>query len=120
MYEYSTLPDTSVLYGRTRVSHISVNGCPHIKRLKEKELNKKTIGSYKETLNTNEVSLVDEVTEWISMPIFKSFLSKEKNYLRVASALKKYGYEKLMKTYKNIAIRGGDPHPKKFWEELES
>jgi hypothetical protein len=122
IYEFYTSPDTSVQYGRTRVSHIEVHGCPHIKRLNEKEVNKKTQTqvSFKRNLNKKETDLIDEIVVWVSNPSFKTILTEKQNRQRAENALRNIGYKKLCKAYRSVAITGGDPHPKIFWEVVEN
>ena len=47
IYEFSTIDDTGVLYGKTLMSRLMVHGCPHIKRKEKKEFIKNKSISFK-------------------------------------------------------------------------
>jgi len=119
MYKFYTSPNTSDTYGSTPVSPIMVHGSPRIKRLNKKDYIKNTNQSipYKEIeLSKEESELVEEITRWNCQECFKTTLSEKHIRLLLIGAVQKSGLDAVRKIYKSVAIYGGNPHPKVFWE----
>jgi len=126
--EYFTEPDMSVLYGKTKVSHIVVHPGAVIKITNEKDLSKNPTGdiSNKEeerrkarALSGEEQALEDKLVKWHMNPSFKSTLTEKAERFRIRAAIYKYGYEAINKIYIEEAERGTWPHPKNFWDRVE-
>ncbi len=128
--EYYTDPDMGVLYGKTRVSHIVVHPDTLTKISNKKNIFKNTeeVFSSKEeeekgrrlpVLSSEEQALVDEIADWEARPIFKSMYSRKQLGYIVRAKLIKHGYDTLNKVYQEVAVNGGNPHPKPFWERLK-
>lgn len=125
--EYYTEPDMSVLYGKTKVSHIVVHPGEIIKITTEKDFSKNPTGDItnKEEerrkareLSGEEQALEDNLVKWHMNPLFKSKLTEKAERFRIRAVIYKHGYEVLNKLYVKEAENGVWPHPKNFWDEV--
>ncbi len=71
-------------------------------------------------LRDEEHTLIEEILDWICMPVFKPKLSRELYRGRLTKVLTTQGLKNVKKAYKSAAIYGGYPHPKIFWQNINS
>lgn len=122
IYEFSTTQDASVLYGKTRVSHIVSHQCPIIKRIPNKELPKNLVNfsSKKEMQNPEVKLLIDKIVEWNCRDTFNTILNPKIVRSMIENSIDKYGREIINKLWEDIAVNGYSPHPKDFWNAIKA
>lgn len=122
IYEFTTTHDTSVLYGKTPVSHIMPHECPVIKRISQKEL-AKNLGDFSskgEMLSPEAEVLLEKIVEWNCREAFNTKHSPSTVRLMVRNSIRKYGYEIINRIWEDTAVNAYSPHPRHFWKAIQA